>query len=270
MYFNLTSKFFNVMESNNDMLDLVSNFSISIIVVVKNNTKGLRKTLSSLSTQSHQLFNVIVVDGQSSDGTLNCISDYIDKFQSLKIISEADRNVYHAMNKGVHISNDEFLIFLNSGDIFFNNESFSKIRTFITSDNQLHDVYYGDSIVRFHNCDEFREGNIFKNRFIHQSIIYKKSLHSIYGDYIESYPLTISDYIFFKNLRSTSFEKINEIISINESGGISDSLKSFRQFLFFNYLYGHISFFRMLCIFAIHPFYKYLKRFATNKYQRIR
>lgn len=254
------------MVTNIDTSALDSKLSVSIIIVVKNNLLGLRKTLCSLADQSLQQFNVIIVDGQSTDGTLNCVSEFIDTFQSLKVISEPDRNVYHAMNKGITLSNDQFLIFLNSGDIFFDDKSFFKIKYFITSDQLVHDVYYGDSIIRFPFYDEFREGNILLNRFIHQSIIYKKSLHFSYGNYIDSHPITISDYIFFKNLNASTFKKINEIISINESGGISDSLKSFRQYIFFNYLYGHISFFRMLCIFAIHPFYKFVKRFASNKY----
>lgn len=248
---------------------LESKFSISIIIVVKNNLLGLRKTLSSLSDQTHREFNVIIVDGQSTDGTLNCVTDFTDAFQSLKVISEPDRNVYHAMNKGINLSNDQFLIFLNSGDIFYDDKSFFYIKTFITNDLQVHDVYYGDSIIRFPLYDEFREGNIFLNRFIHQSIIYKKSLHFSYGNYIDSHPITISDYIFFTNLSSKSFKKINRIISINESGGISDSIKSFRQYIFFNYLYDHISFSRMLFIFAMHPFYKFLKRFLPNKHQEM-
>lgn len=252
------------MNKNSDKSNLACNPTISIIVIVKNNKIGLRKTLSSLSDQSLQKFNVIIVDGQSTDGTLNCISQYIDKFQSLKVISEPDRNVYHAMNKGVNLSNDQFLIFLNSGDIFFDNETYSLIRTEIINDNLHHDVYYGNSIIRFPFYDEFRECNIFSNRFIHQSMVYKRSLHTLYGLYIDSAPLTISDYIFFKNLDPLSFKKINQIISINESGGISDSVRSFRQFIFFNYLYGDISFFRMLCIFAAHPFYKYAKRIISS------
>lgn len=247
-----------------------SNISFSIIIVVKNNFLGLRKTLYSLADQSLQQFNVIIVDGQSDDGTLNCLPDFNDTFQSLKVISEPDRNVYHAMNKGINLSNDQFLIFLNSGDIFFDNKTFFNIKKFITCDQQVHDVYYGDSIIRFPSYDEFREGNILLNRFIHQSIIYKKSLHLSCGNYIDCHPITISDYIFFKNLSSTIFKKINMIISINESGGISDSLKSFRQYIFFNYLYGHISFFRMLCIYAVHPYYKFLKRFLSNKNHEIR
>jgi glycosyltransferase involved in cell wall biosynthesis len=254
------------MFTNIDTSALGSTFSVSIIIVVKNNLLGLRKTLCSLADQTLQQFNVIIVDGQSNDGTLNCVPDFIDTFQSLKVISEPDRNVYHAMNKAINISNDQFLIFLNSGDIFFDEKTFLNIKYIITSDHLVHDVYYGDSIIRFPSYDEFREGNILLNRFIHQSMIYKKSLHLSYGNYIDSHPITISDYIFFKNLSSSSFKKINKIISINESGGISDSLKSFRQYIFFNYLYGHISFLHMLCIFAIHPFYRFLKRLVSNKH----
>jgi len=252
------------MDTNNDSNEFACHPTITIIVVVKNNKIGLRKTLLSLSDQSLQKFNVIIIDGQSTDGTLDYVSEYIDTFQSLKIISEPDRNVYHAMNKGVNLSNDQFLIFLNSGDIFFSNETYNIISLAIINDNSHHDVYYGNSVIRFPYCDEFRDCDIFSNRFIHQSIVYKRSLHSLHGLYIDSPPLTISDYIFFKNLNPLSFKKINEAISINESGGISDSIKSFRQFIFFNYLYGDISFYRMLCIFTLHPFYKTAKQILSR------
>jgi glycosyltransferase involved in cell wall biosynthesis len=252
------------MNSTEPLIKTSNEIPFSVIIVVKNNEKGIEKTLVSLSSQINNDFNVIIVDGKSTDETLNIAASYQDSFKSCKIISEKDRGIFHAMNKGIEIANESFLIFLNSGDILFDKYTFVKISKCIIEDKFLHDVYYGNTIFRYDNYDDLRDANIYKNKFIHQSIVYRKNLHSEFGNYIESKPLTISDYIFFKNISPDRFLKLDIVISINEPGGISDSLNSFRQYIFFNYLHGDITFLRMMFIFTLYPIYKILKKILNN------
>lgn len=96
----------------------------SIITINYNNRDGLEKTLRSVSVQKDRDFQYIVVDGGSTDGSLDLIksnSDIIDKW-----ISEKDRGIYHAMNKGVDRADGEYCLFLNSGDILHSDDTMKR------------------------------------------------------------------------------------------------------------------------------------------------
>lgn len=94
---------------------------LSIITVNFNNLEGLKKTMSSVLEQTWKEFEYIVIDGGSTDGSAAYIesqSQHIDYW-----VSEPDKGIYNAMNKGIKVANGEYLLFLNSGDHFFNNQS---------------------------------------------------------------------------------------------------------------------------------------------------
>lgn len=89
---------------------------LSIITIVLNDKKGFNKTLRSIKSQDKSLFEYIVIDGGSTDGTINIIKKntyFIDKY-----ISETDKGIYDAYNKGVKIAEGKSLLFLNAGDHF--------------------------------------------------------------------------------------------------------------------------------------------------------
>lgn len=88
----------------------------TVITINFNNRDGLKRTLDSVRNQSGKQFEYIVIDGGSTDGSLDVIkenNDIIDKW-----VSEPDRGIYNAMNKGVERASGEFCLFLNSGDCF--------------------------------------------------------------------------------------------------------------------------------------------------------
>lgn len=87
---------------------------ISIITINYNNIEGLRNTLISIANQTDKNFEYIVVDGASNDGSLEVIQEYKDYITTW--VSEKDKGVYDAMNKGVKMSSGEYVIFVNSGD----------------------------------------------------------------------------------------------------------------------------------------------------------
>ena len=92
----------------------------SIIVVTLNSRYEFIKTLDSIKKQSFQDYEIVIVDGKSEDGTVDIIKKLNDF--NLKSISEKDEGIYDAMNKGIDNSTGEWIIFLNSGDIFYNKE----------------------------------------------------------------------------------------------------------------------------------------------------
>ena len=104
---------------------------ISIIVVSLNTKKDFKKTIKSIINQKVNNYEIIVVDGNSKDGTL----DYIKKYKKLfnKVIAESDRGIYYAMNKGIKVAKKDWIIFLNSGDLFANKNTLKKIINYTKS-----------------------------------------------------------------------------------------------------------------------------------------
>ena len=101
------------------------NTKFSIIVVSLNTKNDFVKTINSIYNQRYNNFEIILVDGNSNDGTILEINKLNKKIK--KKIIEKDKGIYHAMNKGIkHITSD-LTIFLNSGDIFNNRNILNKI-----------------------------------------------------------------------------------------------------------------------------------------------
>ena len=106
---------------------------LSIICVVLNSKHAFKKTIDSVREQDLSNVEVIVVDGNSIDGTIDEISknqDIINEF-----ISESDNGIYQAMNKGIKISDSHFLHFLNAGDIFFSKDHTSLFSDYLFDEN---------------------------------------------------------------------------------------------------------------------------------------
>jgi len=96
---------------------LNKNFKISIITVTKNSEKFLEENINSLNNQSYKNFEHIIIDGKSTDKTLDIIKKHEDKIDYW--ISESDSGLYEAMNKGIEVSTGDIIGILNSDDIYF-------------------------------------------------------------------------------------------------------------------------------------------------------
>lgn len=97
---------------------------LSIITINYNNTEGLRKTLASVAAQTYHDIEHIIIDGGSTDGSVDVIKEYVAKVESQELraksvrwVSEKDNGVYHAMNKGIKKATGSYIEILNSGDI---------------------------------------------------------------------------------------------------------------------------------------------------------
>lgn len=89
---------------------------LSIITINRNNAAGLEKTLQSVTDQTFKEFEYIVVDGASTDGSVEVIKKYESKFAHLKWISEPDKGIYNAMNKGIRMASGDYIQIINSAD----------------------------------------------------------------------------------------------------------------------------------------------------------
>lgn len=91
---------------------------LSIITINRNNAAGLEKTMASVLAQTYTDFEYVVVDGASTDGSVDVIRRFAEKFgKRIKWISEPDKGIYNAMNKGIRMASGDYIEVLNSGDI---------------------------------------------------------------------------------------------------------------------------------------------------------
>lgn len=120
----------------------------TIITVTFNAAKVLEETIQSILSQSYKNVEYIIVDGQSKDGTLQITDKYKKWIHCL--ISEPDKGLYDAMNKGIRIATGDYLCFLNAGDKFHDTHTLQSI-VHSLKENELPDVLYGETAIVDHN-----------------------------------------------------------------------------------------------------------------------
>lgn len=115
------------------------NPKLSVITIVYNNAADIERTMLSVLGQTYKDIEYIIVDGLSTDGTLDIVKKYADKLA--KLISEKDEGIYDAMNKGLAAATGDYVLFMNSGDEFYSNDTVTKI--FAAAEDA--DIYYGET-----------------------------------------------------------------------------------------------------------------------------
>ena len=89
---------------------------LSIVTINRNNAAGLEKTMQSVASQTYKEFEYVIVDGASTDESVEVIKKYVPRLSNLKWVSEPDSGIYNAMNKGIQMASGEYIQILNSGD----------------------------------------------------------------------------------------------------------------------------------------------------------
>ena len=112
---------------------------ISVITVVFNNVKDIERTIKSVVNQTYSKIEYIVIDGGSTDGTLEIINRY--KVQIAHLVSEPDNGIYDAMNKALDISTGDYVVFINSGDEIYDVNTIQNV----FSKEKDADIYYGET-----------------------------------------------------------------------------------------------------------------------------
>ena len=204
---------------------------ISVITVNYNNIDGLKATIESVVGQSYKNVEYIVIDGGSCDGSEDLIQSHRERFAYA--VSEKDKGIYNAMNKGLSASTGDYVIFMNSGDVFFD----SNVILTVFKDREVGaDVIYGSTI-----CKEGGKGYLqhplpldclVKKKtspICHQSAFIKGELMRNRG-YDEKYKI-LADYDFFLKCYRDGliFEKVKKIISIYDKTGFSASPKNYKR-----------------------------------------
>jgi len=190
-----------MIENCNSKIDKMQ-LKLSIVTINKNNSAGLRKTIESVLKQTFTDYEYIIIDGGSSDGSIDIIKENGDKLSYW--VSEPDKGIYNAMNKGILRAKGDYLQFLNSGDCLVDETILSKVFDV----ENLADIIYGDIYEVFADGDKklrvsLTEDNLTLANFNsntnatiqHPASFIHKSLFSM-GLYDENYKV-IADIKFF-------------------------------------------------------------------------
>ena len=186
----------------------MSQRKFSIITINYNNKEGLRKTIESVVGQSFRDFEYIIIDGGSTDGSIEVIKEYAGKVDYW--VSEPDKGIYHAMNKGVLQAHGEYLNFMNSGDEFYNNGVLQEVAPSLDSDIVVVKIVHGTEVWGFH--------------VLHQASFFRKELFDE-NRYDESYKI-VSDWKFYIQtliFNNATFRNIRSIVCRFVPGGVSET-----------------------------------------------
>ncbi len=115
------------------------NPTLSIITIVYNNVRDIERTMLTVLNQTYPNIEYIVVDGASNDGTLDIIKKYEGRIA--KLVSEKDKGIYDAMNKGLALATGDYVLFMNSGDELYSPDTVAQV--FASADDA--DIYYGET-----------------------------------------------------------------------------------------------------------------------------
>ena len=201
---------------------------LTIVTINKDNSEGLRKTMLSVLKQTFADFEYIIIDGNSSDNSVGTIEGLLkNQHGSFNWISENDSGVYNAMNKGIKMAKGDYLLFLNSGDVFVDENCLYKVfDNKPTADiiNARCNVVDGDNIVWTSPfLPRITLKTLYNVGLPHQSTFIKRDLFNRFGRYIEDYKYN-SDIAFWYRaiiFGGATTEGLDIIITNYDQNGIS-------------------------------------------------
>jgi glycosyltransferase involved in cell wall biosynthesis len=200
----------------------------SVITVCRNEALNIRMTCESIVSQGFRGFEWIVIDGGSTDGTLDILQEYQKQIDFL--VSEPDDGIFHAMNKGAARATGEYLIFMNGGDRFASTEALRWASEAPQVQLLYGDVYLGntDGLLETYP-DVVDPGYMLRKMIPHQATFYERTLFEALGGYDESFKIA-ADYDLYARLfevERISHYHIPHPLAVFDGEGISNN-KQFR------------------------------------------
>jgi glycosyltransferase involved in cell wall biosynthesis len=214
---------------------------LSIITINFNNASELLKTIHSVLKQSWMDFEFLIIDGGSTDQSLEHIKAIDDKLAYW--VSEKDNGVFHAMNKGILKAKGEYLLMMNAGDYFHDNDV---LRRIFGTNEFNEDILYGD-VERAAESEVFASSifpdtltfNFFrKGSLSHQSSFIKRDLHSMVGMYDQNFKYC-SDWKFFILAickYNVSYRHLPFLVAVCDCGGLTCNPANFPAMALENHL----------------------------------
>ena len=235
---------------------------LSIITINYNNAEGLRKTLASVAAQTYPNIEHIIVDGGSTDGSVEVIREYESTLASqlsplvsnLKWLSEPDKGIYNAMNKGIRMATGEYIEILNSGDILAADDVTERMMAALASCSEQCERFTGEAELQQSDLPTILYGNMIKvnaqgkvvgksgyteyslrqfysSTLNHDCAYIRKDLFEEYGLYDENLKI-VSDWKWYLQaigLGKVKPEYVDIDVTIFDDGGISETNLALRN-----------------------------------------
>ena len=206
---------------------------VTVITVCRNNKDALQLTMHNVSTLQYPHLEYIVIDGKSTDGTL----EQLEKYQGLlnKWVSEPDNGIYDAMNKGTEMATGEWVIFMNAGDTFADTDVLSRI---FGESRQDVDVIYGDVIKGDSIKVAEPPHNAHRMYFCHQSALVRRKLllqypfdtnHRMSADFKQMKTLFLKGYRFQQLSFPVARFDLSGVSNTSRSQGLRDNIAVIRE-----------------------------------------
>lgn len=185
---------------------------LSIVTINYNNAEGLQKTLASVATQTYKHVEHIIIDGGSTDNSVDVIKEYVRQVESGKCkvesvvwVSEKDKGIYNAINKGIQRATGDYIQILNSGDLLAANDVVERIMEKLKKNDfpellygNAVDVYEGKRLAKHGPNIQYSLKTLYQSTYPHDSTFFKRELFSKerYGLYDENLKI-VSDWKWY-------------------------------------------------------------------------
>lgn len=204
---------------------------LSVIIPTFNSELTIERCLSSLICQTYQDFEICIIDAASSDRTIEKIDGFRSKFENIRVLSEADKGTYDAMNKGIDLAKGEWIYFLGSDDEIFDEKVFADI--FKVDPDKNCGIIYGN--VRIDGDTPWaKDGRIYDGEFsiekllerniCHQAIFYRIKMFEKLGKYNLRYPVCADWELNLRFFPKTKSKYLDRIVANFYGGGISSQV----------------------------------------------
>lgn len=155
----------------------------TIIIPSFNTALTISGCIDTIVNQSFQDFEILIVDGLSSDKTIAVVKDYAAKYHNIRFVSEPDKGIYDAMNKGIHLAKGKWIYFIGSDDKLYDDAVLKNVADAIEKVQGVEIIYGNVFSERFNGLydGEFNISKILEKNISHQAIFFDKNVFNKTG-----------------------------------------------------------------------------------------
>ena len=207
---------------------------ISVVTVVLNAADCIEQCITSVLNQSYKDIEYLVIDGGSTDGTIEIINSHKDRLDHF--VSEPDGGIYHAMNKGITKSTGDYIYFMNSDDCFCDERVVADVASIIKN-NPFPDLVYGDVLLRDgdqltpkQQAPVLNRESLCRKGFCHQALFSRRETMIRTGGFSTEFSIVADgDWLARALASGATSTKIDRCIAIFSLGGFSETSSKWRE-----------------------------------------